>query len=100
MFEFENFKLLNTNTLYLLDGIFETMIQDYGKLAIVAGVVLIIVGSLLVFWGKIPFIGKLPGDLLIKKGNFTIFIPLASSIVISILFSLLLTVLFKYKGDN
>jgi len=100
LFEFENFKLLNTNTLYLLDGIFETMIQDYGKLAIVAGVVLIIVGSLLVFWGKIPFIGKLPGDLLIKKGNFTIFIPLASSIVISILFSLLLTVLFKYKGDN
>ena len=83
-----------------MDGIFETMIQDYGKLAIVAGVVLIIVGSLLVFWGKIPFIGKLPGDLLIKKGNFTIFIPLASSIVISILFSLLLTVLFKYKGDN
>jgi len=54
---------------------------DIGKLLITLGIV---------FSVKIPFIGKLPGDILIKKDGFTFYFPLTTSIIISLLVSLIL----------
>jgi hypothetical protein len=45
--------------------------------------------------GKVPWIGKLPGDIYIKRENFTFYFPLATSIVISIILSLILWLLRK-----
>ncbi len=61
-----------------------------GKSLVVFGIVLIIFGALLTFVNKVPFLGKLPGDIYIQKKNFTIFFPLATSLVLSIFFSLIL----------
>ena len=60
-----------------------------GKLLIVFGVVLVLLGGLLLAVGKIPFIGRLPGDIYIQKDNFTFYFPLATSLLISILLTLL-----------
>jgi len=49
-----------------------------GKMLMLMGIILIIVGAL---W---QFIGKLPGDIVIKKGNTTFYFPIVTSIVISI----------------
>ena len=61
-----------------------------GRLLIVAGLVLVGVG-LLMTWG-VPF-GRLPGDFSFKRGNVGFYVPLATSIIISVLLTLLLAVL-------
>jgi len=61
-----------------------------GKILIIFGAILIAAGLLLTFGAKIPLIGRLPGDICIKRGNFTFYFPLATSILISIILSLIL----------
>ena len=61
-----------------------------GVFLIVAGVVLAIIGLVIYFSDKLPFLGRLPGDIIIRKENFTFYFPLATSIVLSIVISFLL----------
>ena len=63
-----------------------------GRLFIVLGLVLLAVG-LLINWG-VP-IGRLPGDMTIRRGNFTFYFPLATSIIASILLTLLMMFLSR-----
>jgi hypothetical protein len=63
-----------------------------GKLLIVLGIVLIVVGAA-VHWG-VP-LGRLPGDISYRKGNFSFSFPLVTSIIISVLLTLLMTLLRK-----
>ena len=53
------------------------------------GGVLLVVGALLSFTGRLPWVGRLPGDISIERENFRFYFPLATSIVISIILSLL-----------
>lgn len=71
-------------------------ILELGKILIVLGLLLAAVGLLLVLGGKIPWIGRLPGDIYIKRKNFTFYFPLVTSIIISILLTLLFA-LFRRK---
>lgn len=64
--------------------------QSLGKLLIIVGIVIIIVGVFFLFGDKIPFIGKLPGDIIIKKKNFTFYFPIVTSILLSIIVSLII----------
>ena len=57
--------------------------QPYGKFLLLVGLVIAGVGIILMIFGQIPLLGKLPGDMRIKKDNFEIYIPLTSSILIS-----------------
>jgi hypothetical protein len=71
------------------------MISLTGKFLIVFGFILIATGVLLIYFDKIPFIGKLPGDSDIKKGNFQFIFPFTTSIIISVILSLIFWV-FSY----
>ena len=64
--------------------------HSIGKLLIIAGVFIIIVGIFFLFGDKIPFLGKLPGDIIIKKKNFTFYFPIVTSILLSIIISLII----------
>jgi len=64
-------------------------LQHIGKVLIVTGAVIALTGAVLLFSGSIPWLGKLPGDIFIERKNFTFYFPLATSIVISILLTLL-----------
>jgi Protein of unknown function (DUF2905) len=68
-------------------------IQSLGKIIVVMGIFLVVFGSLILLSPKIPFIGRLPGDILIKRDNFTFFFPLASSIIISLIITIILNLL-------
>ncbi len=70
---------------------------DIAKIIILLGVFLVVIGVILLFIGKVPFLGKLPGDVVIKKDHFTFYVPLASSIIISILISLILYLIGKLR---
>jgi hypothetical protein len=66
-----------------------------GKMLILLGVFIILMGLLLLLGEKIPWIGRLPGDIIIRKKNFTFYFPLATSILISIILTLLFTLFRK-----
>jgi hypothetical protein len=60
-----------------------------GKMLILLGVFIILVGLFLLLGEKIPWIGRLPGDIIIRKKNFTFYFPIVTSILISIILTLL-----------
>jgi len=68
----------------------QTEFQPIGKLLIFAGIFIIVLGVLFLFGDKIPLIGKLPGDIYIKKKNFTFYFPIVTSILISLIISLVI----------
>jgi hypothetical protein len=63
--------------------------DSLAKMLILFGVVLALLGGLLLLAGKIPFLGRLPGDIVIRRERWSFYFPLTTSIVISILLTLL-----------
>lgn len=71
---------------------------DFGKLLIVLGGVLLVAGFVLVLLGRANLpIGRLPGDIVYRGKNTTFYFPLATSIVLSVLLSLILYVIGRWK---
>ncbi len=66
---------------------------ELGKTLIVFGLVLTLLGLALWGFGGLPIIGRLPGDLYIRRGSFTFYFPLATCIVLSIVLSVILMLL-------
>jgi len=69
-------------------------IQYIGKVLIIAGITAVAIGGLFMLAGKVPWIGRLPGDIIIQKRNLTFYFPLATSVLLS----LLLTLVFWFFG--
>lgn len=63
--------------------------QHIGRMLIGTGLVLAAVGVVLVVAGKLPWLGKLPGDFMFQHKNFTFYFPLATSILVSIILTLI-----------
>ena len=61
-----------------------------GKSLIVIGLVIALIGVIFSLAGRIPWLGRLPGDIYVKRENFTFYFPLATSIIISLLLSFIL----------
>lgn len=72
-----------------------TPFNSLGKLLIVLGGILIVIGAAIVLGGKLPWLGRLPGDIYIERRNFTFFFPITTSILISVIFSLVLYILSR-----
>lgn len=73
------------------------MLQDLGRVVIVIGITLTVLGSVLWFFGKLPFLGKLPGDIFIQKDSFSFYAPIATTILISIFLSIILTIVSNLR---
>ncbi len=71
------------------------MMAPFGKLFIVIGILFIIIGLAFMFGDKIPYIGKLPGDIFIKKERFSFYFPITTSIIISIVLTILFSIFRK-----
>ena len=69
-----------------------------GKILIVVGVIFVVIGVLLTQFDKIPFLGKLPGDIFIRKGNSTFYFPIVTSIILSLLLTLIFYLINKFKS--
>ena len=66
-----------------------------GRFLIVLGIAFILAGLCSTFIPKIPFLGQLPGDFHIQKKNVTFYLPLGSSLVLSIVLTLLINLFIK-----
>jgi len=68
-------------------------LNPLGKILIFFGVILILIGGVILLAGRIPWIGRLPGDIFIQRKNFSFYFPIATSIIISIILTLIFTLL-------
>lgn len=66
-------------------------LENLGRLLIVLGLVIAGLGLLVLLAGRIPVLGRLPGDIVIERDSVRIYIPIATSILLSLLLTLLLT---------
>jgi uncharacterized protein HemY len=72
------------------------MIPFFGKILIFIGFLLVLIGLIFSFAGKIPYLGKLPGDIYIKRKNFTLFFPITTCILVSIILSVIFYIISKF----
>ena len=68
-------------------------IEPLGRALIVIGLVIAVVGAVMVFGSRIPVLGHLPGDIVIHRDNLTIFIPLGTMLVVSVVASVIISLL-------
>ena len=69
-----------------------------GKVLIIFGIVLILAGLVIQYADRIPFLGKLPGDIVYERDNVKVYIPITTSIVVSIILSLLFYLIGKLRN--
>jgi hypothetical protein len=67
------------------------LMSEIGKLLLILGIILSIMGLIFIFGSKVPGLGRLPGDIFIKKENVTFFFPIVTCILISIIVTLILS---------
>jgi hypothetical protein len=63
---------------------------DLGRALVVLGIVIAVVGLALVFFDRVPWIGRLPGDIHVRRGNWTLYVPLGTSILLSLVLTVIL----------
>jgi hypothetical protein len=68
-------------------------VADAGRLLLVAGVLMIVVGGALMLFGRF----HLPGDIVFRSGSTTVYIPVATSIILSVILTVVLNVLFRQR---
>lgn len=69
--------------------------QELGRFLVVVGVVAVLAGVVLMLAPRIPWLGRLPGDIAITRGPVTVYFPLVTSIVVSIVVTLLLNLFWR-----
>ena len=69
--------------------------QDLGRVLIVVGAIALLAGVVLMLAPRIPWLGRLPGDIVINRGPVSVYFPLATSIVISIVLTVLLNLFWR-----
>ena len=72
--------------------------ESLGKFLLLTGIFLAVLGLLLVFSQKIPFLGRLPGDISIQGEKFKFFFPLATSLILSLLLTIVVNIIVRLLG--
>jgi hypothetical protein len=68
---------------------------DVGRLLIILGALIVVIGLALTFGPRIPFLGRLPGDIAIDRGNIHFYFPIVTSLILSVVLTLLLNLFFR-----
>ena len=68
-------------------------VHDIGRMLVVFGLLIAVVGVVLMLVGRVPWLGRLPGDIHIQRGNWTFYFPLATSLLLSVVLTLILWIL-------
>jgi len=63
--------------------------SDVGRSLVIVGAVIAVVGIVLMLAGRVPWIGRLPGDIYIRRSNWSFYFPLATSLLLSVILTLM-----------
>jgi len=72
-------------------------VAEIGKLLIIVGGFVVVIGLFLTFGLRIPFLGKLPGDISVDRGNVHFYFPIATGLLLSVALTLLLNLFFRNR---
>jgi hypothetical protein len=67
--------------------------SELGKALILMGILLVLIGAVLLFADRIPFLGRLPGDVVVRRRGFTLYAPIATALLLSLVLTLVLNLL-------
>jgi len=70
-----------------------TNLSDLGRLLIVVGGVLMLLGLVLLLSGRVPFLGRMPGDINIRRGNITLYFPVVTCLMLSIILTVVVNLI-------
>ena len=73
-------------------------LDNLGRLLVTGGLAVAAVGLLLMFGSRVPFLGRLPGDFHWERDAVSVYIPLATSLLVSVVLSVLLTIVLRISG--
>lgn len=68
---------------------------EIGRLLIILGGVILLLGVVLTVGGRIPFLGRLPGDISYSRGNFQFYFPVVTSLLLSVILTILINLFFR-----
>lgn len=68
---------------------------EIGRLLIILGGVILLLGVVLTVGGRIPFLGRLPGDISYSRGNFQFYFPVVTSLLLSVVLTILINLFFR-----
>jgi len=71
--------------------------QYIGKSLIIIGILLVVIGIFFSMGGKVPWFGKLPGDIIMHRKNFTFYFPLTTCVLVSVVLSIVFFLFFRHK---
>jgi hypothetical protein len=70
--------------------------EGLGKILLIVGGIIVILGLILVFSNHIPFLGKLPGDIFAKRDGFSFYFPIVTLLILSILITIIVNVILHF----
>ncbi|MGB9612808.1 MAG: DUF2905 domain-containing protein [Candidatus Margulisiibacteriota bacterium] len=70
-------------------------IESLGRLLIYIGVVMVLIGAFFILVAKVPWFGRLPGDIVYRREGLTIYIPIATMLLVSLILTLLLNIVWR-----
>ncbi len=73
-------------------------LEGIGKIIIKAGIIMVVLGLIVAFAGRIPFPGQLPGDILIHKDSFTFYFPVVTLLILSVVLTLIISFIWRFIG--
>ena len=80
-------------SLFVMEGF-----AGIGRILIIVGIIIVVLGLLVSFGGRIPFLGKLPGDILIRKDGFSFYFPIVTFLLLSVILTVIVNVILRFMG--
>jgi hypothetical protein len=69
--------------------------DDLGKTLLLIGVLLAVLGAIMLLVGQVPWLGRLPGDISVERGNFRLYAPIATCLLLSLVLTVVLNLLAR-----
>ena len=73
-----------------------TGLDSLGKMLLLVGAIALVLGIILILAPKIPYVGRLPGDILVRRGNFTLYLPLVTMVLVSVALTVILNLFLRF----
>lgn len=70
-------------------------IESLGRMLIYIGIIIVVIGGFFLLMGKLPWFGRLPGDIVYRREGLTVYVPLATMILVSLVLTLLLNLVWR-----
>jgi len=70
--------------------------EGIGRIPIIIGIIMVVLGLIFAFGGRIPLLGKLPGDILIKKDGFSFYFPVVTLLLLSVVLTLIINFILRF----